>query len=89
MEVTMYQQEDGFLGWEWWTASQVFSQHHGETGFAIAGYPFWPVSRYPEPWSQEIELKMQKHPITHQYISLWVRPSTLKDMQPDSYEPEL
>jgi len=85
----MFEQEGRYLEWEWHTAAQVFSQVHGETGFGTAGYPIWPQSRYPEPWAQEIEVKLQKHPITEDYISLWVRPSTLKDMQPDSYEPNL
>lgn len=73
--------------WRWIVQARVIYGHATRTAYGTAGRTFWPVTRDPEPWATEIEVKLNKEFWPTRSISLWLRPSTIADMQPDSYDP--
>jgi len=78
---------DTFRFWKWLVNVRVIRGSALETAFGSGGYTFWPVTRFPEPWAQEIEIDVKRAYGVQPIISLWCRPSTLEDMQPNSYDP--
>ena len=75
--------------WRWVVNVRVIRYGVMETADGMASRDFWPVTRLPEPWSQEIEVVLRKEWSPSRSISLWCRPCTVEDMVPNSYEPLL
>lgn len=89
MAVFCYLYADYHKTWHWVIAAQVVHMEADVTAYAEASTTYFPTMKRPEPWAKEVEIRLNKNPITGDYISLWIYPSTLEDMRSDSYTPNL